>query len=301
MVHIKGKSMNRVFITLLLVCSFTYTLSGNQNSAFVNFISNVEDTTIFLDGKNIGKTPIKQYEVIPNKKIQLKAIVDKNYYNKDIKTTITINNQTIPTFSLKFQKATTKVFFVGDDAELYINDKFIKKLNDTNRVVTLEANKDVKIRLQNGEADVVLHEDLKANRLNTIKYNLKLIPKDVRIYTSTINDLMWEDTKDATNTNINWEKAQRYCQNLEIAQYDDFRLPTIDELSELYDYKDKIYNGFGGKFYWSGTTYSDEHNVWNYSVVKNFEDGTNQKSIKEFEQGRVRCVREIKKMKEKNE
>ncbi|MGB5868129.1 MAG: PEGA domain-containing protein, partial [Arcobacteraceae bacterium] len=154
--------MNRLFLILLLFCSFSYTLSGSENRAFVNFISNVKDTTIFLDGKNIGKTPIKQYEVIPNKKMQLKAVVDKNYYNKDIKTTITINNQTIPTFSLKFQKATTKIFFVGDNAELYNNDKFIKKLNDTNRVVTIEASKDVKIKLQSGEADVILHEDIKA-------------------------------------------------------------------------------------------------------------------------------------------
>ncbi|MGB5867386.1 MAG: DUF1566 domain-containing protein, partial [Arcobacteraceae bacterium] len=182
------------------------------------------------------------------------------------------------------------------------NDKFIKKLNDTNRVVTIEASKDVKIKLQSGEADVILHEDIKANTLNTIKYKLKLIPKEVRISTSSINDLMWEDTKNATNTDINWEKAQRYCEDLQIADYDDFRLPTIDELSELYDYKEKIYNGFGGKFYWSDTTYSDEHKVWNYSVVKNFEDGRNEKSIKEFAQGRVRCVRDIKtNMKDENE
>ena len=104
---------------------------------------------------------------------------------------------------------------------------------------------------------------------------------------------MWEDTKDAVNTNINWSKANTYCADLKIANYEDFRLPSIDELQELYENKDKIYNGFGGKFYWSDESFQDEKKIWNYAIGKNFEDGTNQKSIQEFEQARVRCVRDI--------
>lgn len=283
--------MNKIWIVLFLI-TINY-LHANTNKAYVNIISNVENTTIFLDGKEIGKTPIKQYEVTPNKSIYLKAIVDTNYYRRNIKTTIKVNSKTLPTFSLKFNKATAKIFFVGDAAELYIDDKFIKKLNDSNRVVEIEAGKKVKVRLASGESDVEYIKDIKAKSANTLKYKLITIPRDVRLYTSTINELMWEDTKEAANTNINWEKALNYCINLKIANYDDFRLPTINELTELYEFKDQIYNGHGGKFYWSDATFEGEKNIWTYSVGKNFEDGMNQKSIKEFEQARVRCVRDI--------
>lgn len=283
--------MNKIWIILFLIT--VNCLNANINKSYVNFVSNVENTIIFLDGKKIGTTPIKQYEVIPNKALHLKAVIDTNYYKRNIKTTIKVSSKTIPTFSLKFNKASAKIFFVGDPAELYINDQFIKKLNDTNRVVHVKAGKKIKIRLQNGESEIVFIKDIKAKTLNTLKYKLITIPKAVRLYTSTINDLMWEDTKEAANTNINWDKANTYCANLKIANYNDFRLPFIDELHELYENKNKIYNGYGGKFYWSDSSFNDKQEIWTYSIGKNFEDGTNQKSIKEFEQARVRCVRDI--------
>jgi len=283
--------MNKIWIVLFLIA--INCLNANTNKAYLNIISNVEDTVIFLDGKNIGTTPIQQYEVVPNKPLYLKAVVDKNYYRRNIKTTIKVNSKTIPTFSLKFNKATAQIFFVGVSAELYINDKFVKKLNDTNRIVNIKAGKKIKIRLENGDADVEYIKDIKAKTINTLKYKLITIPKDVRLYTSIVNELMWEDTKDAVNTNINWSKANTYCADLKIANYEDFRLPSIDELQELYENKDKIYNGFGGKFYWSDESFQDEKKIWNYAIGKNFEDGTNQKSIQEFEQARVRCVRDI--------
>lgn len=283
--------MNKIWIVLFLIA--VNCLNANTNKAYVNIISNVKDTVIFLDGKKIGSTPIQQYEVVPNKPLYLKAVVDKNYYRRDIKTTIKVNSKTIPTFSLKFNKATAQIFFVGVAAELYINDKFVKKLNDTNRIVKIKAGKKIKIRLENGDADVEYIKDIQAKMVNTLHYKLITIPKAVRLYTATINELMWEDTKDAVNTNVNWAKAKSYCTNLKIAHYEDFRLPSIDELQELYEDKDKIYNGFGGKFYWSDESFQDEKKIWSYSIGKNFEDGINQKSIQEFEQARVRCVRDL--------
>jgi len=280
---------------MLIIFLFFTTISANEKKAFINIFSNVENTKVFLDGKEIGDTPIKQYEVVPNKKIQLEAMVDKKYYANNLKTTIRVSPHNILTYKLKFEKSNSQIFFVGDDAELYLNGKFIKKLNDSNRLIDVNSEQNITIKLQDGYADVSLDRNITANTLNTIKYKLKTIPKDIRLYTSTINNLMWEDTKNAANTNINWEKANIYCQNLQFAHHKDFRLPTIEELIELYENKDEIYNGFGGKFYWSSTTYDDEYKVWSYSIVKNFDDGTKKTSIKEFENGRVRCVRDIKK------
>jgi len=282
--------MTKICIILSLLINILY---ADANKAFVNIISNAEKAEIFLDGKKIGTTPIKQYEVKPNTSIVLDAVADKNYYKKDIKTTIKVNSETIPTINVKFQKAEAEIFLVGAKAELYIDDKFIKILQDTNRVVQLEANKNTKIKLIDGDSRLEMVKDIKANTLNTIKYELITIPKDIRLYTVTINDLMWEDTKEAANTNVNWEDANRYCENLEIAHYNDFRLPTIEELQELYDNKDEIYNGYGGKFYWSDVTFTSEKKIWDYSQVKNFDDGLEKRSVKEFEEGRVRCVRGV--------
>jgi len=283
--------MNKILLILLFTI-LTY-LNAVENKAYLNIMSNVNDTTIYIDGKKIGKTPIKQYEVMANKTISIKGMVDMHYYERNIEKQVRVSPNTIPTITLNFEKAMAEVFFVGDDAELYINDTFIKKLHESNRIVTMEAGEKVKIDLIDGDGRAHYIKEIKTKFDNTIKYKLITIPKAVRLYTTTINDLMWEDTKEAANTNNNWINAYRYCTSLEIANFKDFRLPTIDELDELYDNKEEIYNGFGGKFYWSNSTFKDEHEVWDYAQVKNFDDGLIQKSIKEFEQGRVRCVRDL--------
>jgi len=281
--------------TLFIFVLFITTLFADENRAFINIISNAADTTIFLDGKNIGKTPIKQYEVIPDKVMQLKAIVDKKYYTNDIVKDIKVQPLTIPTFDLKFTKATTQLFLIGDDAELYIDDTFIKELNESNRVITIDADQNTNFRLLDGDSRTNINKDIQSDGLQTVEYKLKKIHKDVRIYTETIDDLMWEDTKEARNTGINWEKAVTYCEEFEVGEFDDFRMPTIDELDQLYDNKDLIYNGFSEMFYWSSTTKKDEFKLWEYSEVKNFENGTNKTSVKEFRNGRIRCVRNITK------
>ena len=290
--------MFKICLSILIIALSS--IYADTNKSFINIFSNVEDTTVLINGKDIGMTPILQYEVTPNESITIKGMVNKDYYLNNIEEKVQVRTNNIETINLKFEKAKAKLFLVGEDADVYINDKYIKKLNDSNRMIEIEAGSDVKLNFEEGYARNEYNVDIKANSVTTFKYELILIPKAVRLYTSSIYELMWEDTKDATNTNINWDKAYQYCSNLKMAYFDDFRLPTINELSELYEYKDELYNAFGGKFYWSSSTFQDEHKVWDYSVVKNFEDGMNQKSIKEFEQGRVRCVREIETSNKKN-
>lgn len=45
--------------------------------------------------------------------------------------------------------------------------------------------------------------------------------------------LMWA-AKD-NGQNITWKKAMRYCRNLQLAGYSDWKLPTIDQLHGIYD------------------------------------------------------------------
>ena len=179
--------------------------------------------------------------------------------------------------------------------ELYINGKFLYKLNDSNRIVTVDAQKNLKIKIKNGYKERVIKKDIYANDFLTIKYKLRNIPLDVRLYTTSFGALMWEDTKKAKNNKMDWEKAVKYCRKLDIGQFGDWRLPTIDELADLYENIDKIYNGYSDKFYWSSDTYTDKTKTWEYSMVYNFAEDDETTAVKEFDGGSVRCVRDITK------
>jgi len=48
-----------------------------------------------------------------------------------------------------------------------------------------------------------------------------------------LTGLMW--TAKDNGTNINWHKAMKYCRDLRLADYSDWRLATIDELQEIKD------------------------------------------------------------------
>ena len=90
---------------------------------------------------------------------------------------------------------------------------------------------------------------------------------------STCNDaeydkltgLMW--AKDGSSSGQkNWNDAKTYANNLTICGYNDWRLPTVNELSSLVNYGDTVSptnwlnaNGFSNiqaNYYWSGTVYS---------------------------------------------
>jgi len=55
--------------------------------------------------------------------------------------------------------------------------------------------------------------------------------------------LMW--TKKDNGSDVNWQKARNYCRNLRLAGFTDWRLPAIDELSDIYDAKANIAGQLG--------------------------------------------------------
>ena len=46
----------------------------------------------------------------------------------------------------------------------------------------------------------------------------------------TVDDTTWSPLSSGT---MNWEEAASYCENLSVCEYDDWRLPNIDELRQL--------------------------------------------------------------------
>ena len=92
--------------------------------------------------------------------------------------------------------------------------------------------------------------------------------------------LMWP--RDDNGQDIDWHGADEYAQNLELAGYSDWRLPTIDELEEIYgqnsvtgklnfvgadyDYDIQTIEGFQltAPFIWSSTKKGSDL-AWNFN------------------------------------
>jgi len=86
--------------------------------------------------------------------------------------------------------------------------------------------------------------------------------------TNTDTGLMWElKTDDGGNRDkdnvYTWEEALSYCENLDLAGYDDWRLPNINELQSLVDYtkhspsiNTTFFSDTQSSSYWSSTTYA---------------------------------------------
>lgn len=54
-----------------------------------------------------------------------------------------------------------------------------------------------------------------------------------RTVTDTSTCLMWQQ---GTTEHLNWEEAISFCENLTLGEYEDWRLPSRNELQSLMDY-----------------------------------------------------------------
>ncbi len=125
-------------------------------------------------------------------------------------------------------------------------------------------------------------------------------PNMVDNHDTTVSDLsselMWQ--RSLAPISYSWQNALEYCENLEQANYDDWRLPNIVELLSIADYSQPLkiidISAFNGDEYlndcWSSTTYAESPNkAWSVE----FEiDGTPQTYYyKVQDRNSVRCVR----------
>lgn len=65
--------------------------------------------------------------------------------------------------------------------------------------------------------------------------------------------LMWAG-RDNFGRNMNWHQADKYCRDLQLAGYRDWRLPQTNELEGIYD-RSASSQGLGGKHNESPTTW----------------------------------------------
>ncbi|QSZ42045.1 DUF1566 domain-containing protein [Sulfurimonas aquatica] len=118
--------------------------------------------------------------------------------------------------------------------------------------------------------------------------------RDVVLDTST--SLLWQDAPDNADLSITYYEAEEYCAKLKIDQYQNFRIPTLNELQSLVDYtkyKPAIISGFNyteDGTYWTTTPFADDSSeTWTISFSKG------ERNVKGKHYSRyVRCVQKVK-------
>ncbi|WP_455756216.1 Lcl C-terminal domain-containing protein [Sulfurimonas sp.] len=115
------------------------------------------------------------------------------------------------------------------------------------------------------------------------------------VYDKTTS-LLWQDARENDDLSITFNEAQEYCANLVIDKYKDFRLPTLNELQSIIDYrnyKPAILKGFHyapNETFWSTTPFADDKEyVWTI----NFKKGDRNIKAKHYDRY-VRCVQKVK-------
>ena len=105
--------------------------------------------------------------------------------------------------------------------------------------------------------------------------------------------LMWQDNTDAKNVQKDWQGAQNYCKDLRLEGYDDWFLPTHEELLTITD-KNRVDPSIKSEFknvtssgYWSSSPrVSDSTYAW-YVYFRDGYSGYNHKTSTHY----VRCAR----------
>ena len=120
-------------------------------------------------------------------------------------------------------------------------------------------------------------------------------------FTKTSNDtvaqdipnLEWQDNSEVKDNYFTYEEALTYCDSLDVANHNDWRIPTIKELRYIVDNHrinpaiNQTFSNTSNNFFYSSTPYkADTSKVWTLF----FRDGSDYQNVK-TDKINVRCVR----------
>ncbi len=117
--------------------------------------------------------------------------------------------------------------------------------------------------------------------------------KQGEIVLDTESGLMWQDNSAVESSEMLYGEAMTYCKRLSLAGYDDWRLPSVQELQSIVDltrYEPAVQRGFhftALDSYWSSTLYADDaERAWDVD----FKSGSTEHNRHSYD-FYVRCVR----------
>lgn len=98
--------------------------------------------------------------------------------------------------------------------------------------------------------------------------------------------LMWQDTDAIEESDRNWERARKFCDELTLAGFSDWHLPKMESIQELFDKKENLKHVISGR-YWSSDSYkSDRFRTWGAYIDRGLTYGRGKADIPH-----TRCVR----------
>jgi hypothetical protein len=112
-----------------------------------------------------------------------------------------------------------------------------------------------------------------------------------QIVTDNETGLQWQDNESATKT---WQNAIDYCEALTLGDYNDWRLPNINELNSLVDDSkyspsmSPVFESFASDNYWSSTTRAGNSH---YARIVFFNNGNQYSNYDKINSLFVLCVR----------
>lgn len=205
----------------------------------LSYITTALISILFINGCTTSVETIQNQN--QNQKVE-PELVNESYYKKEI---IKQNDETI----------------LWDGSYAHIDkDKYKKILK---QYINKEyPTKVKKWKKQEGKRLAKIKE---RKRLVRIKEQKRLAKRLAKIKkekrnTITIDGIMWQDNKDTKTVARDWESAKRYCRSLSFLGYNDWYLPTKEQLLTLYDNKYYLKNVVSG-LYWSSSP-SSSSNAW---------------------------------------
>jgi ankyrin repeat protein len=152
----------------------------------------------------------------------------------------------------------------------------------------------LEIAIENGNLEVFdLYNEQIQNIRNSMKKNSKYTKKEKNTIIDNENKIAWQTT--LSDERMTYDKAKEYCLSLDLDYYNDYRLPTIDELISIVDsnkYKpatdEKSFPNTQPYFYWT----SSSTGVLNQYETVDFNYGDRLPKNKD-EKLNVRCVRSM--------
>ena len=104
--------------------------------------------------------------------------------------------------------------------------------------------------------------------------------------------LMWQ--KKTENKKRDWEDAKRFCDELSLGGYSDWRMPALEVMKDMVDEKSDLFSQYKlNSKYWSSSHNCNPGLDTKRRCIVNFFNGYSSKESKK-EGMYVRCVRGIK-------